>query len=336
MRLASITFAVAILALSDSARASGEADATVISRYYRVRLSTGVRIMPAEDFGESDEPRPCPRVGYFAREEQELLARLGPAVPAITKLVDAARKTLPIVALEPVLPGPPALSAAIRPGVTISARERDEVRTWLAGGKGRSVLVFGRSRDDRRPVITLAVAVSKEVDGKKLDALADDVARLVAKVKPAESAVDARGCDLGPPVPAPVVLTVLEDRVRPGLRIRLGKAASAVDATQASWWRGQVDDYFARLEQVFVAELKGRAELSLPADWPAVPPEGASALVAAGEGGEAPAPANALYVTYAGLVPHVGFTVPMAQKPPEKLGSELFKALYYKVGPPEP
>ncbi len=311
-----------------TAAASGEAGATVRSRWFVVRLSTGVRKIVGRE--KRDPSDPCPHVGYFEREERELLGRLGPAIPAISKLVSSARARLGLAALEPALPGPPELSR----GEDFPAAE---ARKWFAAEPGRVALARGRSRGEQGPVVTLAVATTRVADARQLDQLAEEVARIIARTpahQPAAPRAGADGCPTPPPAPPQVVLAETRTVYRPGLRIRIGKAGSAIDAAHAAWFQAQLDDYARRLQEAFVAELRGHAaELGLPADWPAAPARGATALA-----GSDPPAANrkrALYVSFNGLEPNVGFLVPLSAEPSEKLSEALFKKLYARVAPPD-
>ncbi len=316
-----------LCAAPSTAGASGEAAATVRSRWFVVRLSTGVRkIVGREKHDPNDR---CPHVGYFEREERELLRHLGPAIPAISKLVSGARGRLSLVPIEPALPGPLELPRA-------EDFPAAEARKWFAGGKARVALVRGRSRGEHGPVVTLELAVTRPVDARQLDQLAGEVKRAIARTPLAHEAATPTspdGCQAAPAVPRQVVLAEARTVYRPGLRVRIGKAASAIDAAHTAWWQSQLDAYAQRVQDAFVAELRGHAtELGLPADWPASPARGAPALA----GADPPAAARnlALYVSFNGLDPNVGFLVPLASEPPDKLSEALFKKLYDRIAPP--
>jgi hypothetical protein len=273
-----------------SAQASGEAGADIIARTFRVRLSTGMRVIPDDS---AVEEGPCPRVGYFEREERELLARLGPLVPRITSAV-----------------------------AKLSPRALD-----LTHGAPR--LTVGRSH-------TEGLVVTLEVNGASraaLDQLAQRIRGWVDRVPTPESVADDKGCYGPAPVPATVVLTSMHRRVLPGLRVRVGTLATAIDAHDADWLDRQLTTYEDHLVEVFTAALRPRGEaLGLPAEWPMALPAGAAALV---DGDPAHDKRDsALYVTYAGTDPNVSFVVPLATPPAEALSTELFKQLYAEVAGP--
>jgi hypothetical protein len=319
--------------------ASGEANASIISKYYFLRVSSGYYVLP------KSPPRPtaCKVLSHFEREERMYLHRVGPYLPRITEIVESWRGRLGLAPYDPGLPFLP--YGAPRRNITGEALERQtaavsEAKRWFAGARGRAVLVEAtasiREPDGGAgPQIALVLAVPDIVQGERIDQLAAEVAGAIGPAPatgPATGpAVDGeRYCQGQQPQPWPKTMVQARQTevTRRDYQLFIDRPAAALDAAHAAWWDAGRAAHIAGIEAKFVAEVKSHAtELSLPFDWPnssLVPPspKGSSEKF------------SFTYFREAEQFPRIGFTVPLARKLPEETQIAISRKLDRVIGPP--
>lgn len=148
-RLGAFIVAVA-LAHAGAAHASGAPSITYTSRLYRLNLASQVSVTPEDDDSS-----------YFADEEQAYRRRLEPIVGRIDAAVERARQRLGLLPYDPA--------------------HREPVDE--TGGSALPRRVFARAKVGGAFELSLALSASRLIDQPSLDALAREVARIVAAAK---------------------------------------------------------------------------------------------------------------------------------------------------------